>query len=248
MGKHFVRTMGAAMLIVGSLIVVAAQPACALRFYVHGNVHCSLMTGQAGFSPTLRSDVEQAERVKIKGTLGNCTDGHGNPGGETGIPGVHIIGGTFKVIADTSAATSTTSRRRRSRCRFAGFPDTGAKIRNTDVSWAAPIDASTEPYSYHFVGAKVDTIGVTGSYFGSTGAVSFISNTNAWLACAGGDFRGGFQLTRAGRPSWSSNRRPSSPVSTPTPRCSTRRTSASTSPARTSPPATRSPSRAAASR
>jgi len=194
MGKHFVRTLGAATLIVGSLIVVAPQPASALRFYVHGNLHCTIVSAQAGFSPNLRLNIQQTVRAKIKGSF-TCDKG------ETGLAdATTVTGGTFKAISDYFGGDCSNITPPSITMQIRWTSNNGRKIRNTDVSWAAPVDASTQPYSYSFVGGTVQSIGIAGSYFGATGAVSF-SSVGALnplgisdAACAGGKLRGGFSV------------------------------------------------------
>jgi hypothetical protein len=188
MGKHFVRTLSTAVLIVGSLVVVAPQPASALRYFVHGNAHCTISSGVAGYSPTLRLDVQQTVRAKIKGSF-TCDKG------ETGIPGLTITGGTFKAISDYFGGDCSNITPPNITMQIRWLSNTGAKVRNTDVSWATPVSDATEPYQYHFAGGTVETLGVAGSYFGATAAVNFLSNTNGSLACGGGKLRGGFALS-----------------------------------------------------
>src|SRR5262245_27919027 len=194
MGKHFVRTMSATALIVGSLIVVAPQPASALRYFVHGNVHCTVTSGTAGFSPNLRLNMQQTVRAKIKGSF-TCDQG------ETGLgDGTLVTGGTFKVISDYFGGDCSNIAPPNITMQIRWTSNNGKKIRNTDVSWAAPVQVSSQPYSYAFVGGTVQSIGVSGSYFGATGAVSFSSASIANplgltdAACAGGRLRGGFPV------------------------------------------------------
>jgi len=188
MGKHFVRTVSAAVLVVGSLIVVAAQPASAFKYFVHGNVHCNVTSGVAGYSPPLRFDVSQTVKMKIKGSLA-CDEG------ETGIPGTTVTGGSFQVQSDPFGGdcSNITSDQIEMTIRWTS---SGVKVRNTEVSWLLPVDASTEPFSYHYAGGKVENFGISGSYLGATGAVSFIGNLMGSLACPGpgSKLRGGWAL------------------------------------------------------
>jgi hypothetical protein len=188
MGKHFVRTLSTAVLIVGSLVVVAPQPAGAARYFVHGNAHCTIVSGVAAFSPTLRLNIQQTVRARIKGAF-TCDKG------ETGIAGLTVANGTFKAISDYFGGDcdNITPPNITMQIRWASAD--GRKIRNTDVSWSTPISDSTAPYQYHFAGGSVQTLGVAGSYFGATASVNFLSSTNASSACAVGKLRGGFALT-----------------------------------------------------
>jgi len=189
MGKRFVQSTCAVLLMAGSMVAVSATSASALRFFVHGNVHCTA-TGAVRYSPTLRNGVSQTMRARIKGNL-TCDEG------ETGIPGITVTGGKFSAVSDyfggdclTIAPPSITMR--------IGWNATGGKIRDTNVSWTAPVATSTNPYSYHFAGGTVETLGVSGSYLGATAAVSFLSdNVTASGACTD-RLRNGWSFTGLG--------------------------------------------------
>ena len=172
--KRSVQMICAVVLMAGSALVATSSPASALNYFVHGNVQCEVV-GTTRYAPALRSDVAQNTRAIIKGTLQNCTDGHGNPGGETGISGVSITGGKFRVISNYFSGDCSHIAPPDITMKIRWYSNTGVRIRNTDVSWSAPVAVGAEPYNYAFAGGTTNIFGAAGSYFGATGAVNFQS-------------------------------------------------------------------------
>jgi len=177
--KRLVGSTCAVVLGAGSLIAVAAAPAPALNYYVHGNVHCTMSNGAAQYQPPLRAAAagSQTTKVVLKGSL-TCDKG------ETGINGMTVIGGKFKAISDyfSGDCNSINPTELTMRIKWEASGGVG-KVRDTNVSWAAPVASSVEPYSYDFVGGTVETLGISGSYLGATAGVSFGSDTAASAAC-----------------------------------------------------------------
>jgi hypothetical protein len=177
MKKHFVRAFGAAVLTASSLVVVAAQPASALRYFVHGNVHCQITSGSVAYAPTLRETVSLTTRFRIKGTL-NCL----GPGlqGETGLDdGTIVTGGTFKALSNYYSGTCSSGAPDEMEMMIHWNAQGPSRVRNTEVSWgwdSAHDSAQSDPaYGLSFVGGSVTNLGISGSYLGATAAVSFIS-------------------------------------------------------------------------
>src|SRR3954452_281231 len=115
--KRLVGSTCAVVLAAGSLVAIAATPAPAMNFFVHGNVHC-LASGLVKYTPPLRNGVSQTTKAVIKGTLSNCDKG------ETGLPGqVHSSSGKFKPVSDWFERDCTHRR---------------APSITTRISWTAP--------------------------------------------------------------------------------------------------------------
>jgi hypothetical protein len=198
MKKHFVRTFSTAVLIAGSLVVVAAQPASAFRYFVHGNVHCTINSGHVDFAPTLRETISQQTRMRIKGTF-TCDVG------ETGVDGTVVTGGKFKMISNPYGGNCTSGHTDEVEMvlQWTWNPG-GVKVRNTEVSWVwddANDNWSPDPYQYHFVGGTTNVFGLSGSYTGATAAANFVGLSGS-AAChqldGNGRLRGGFALDTSG--------------------------------------------------
>jgi hypothetical protein len=190
MKKHFVRTLGAAVLMIGSLVVVAAQPASAVRYFVHGNVTCDISTGFVQYSPTLHQTAARTTRFRVKGALTNCTDGHndGIPGGETGVGTSRVMSGTFTAISDWFSGTCDTITPPSITMLIRWNTNDGTKVRPTNLgfAWNPDTDVAQSgnlPYAYQFVGGSVQTQGVVGSYLGSTTSMSLFGNIVSSQAC-----------------------------------------------------------------
>jgi len=179
--KRSVRTICAVVLMAGTAVAVTSTPAVASNFFVHGNVQCQV-SGSTRYTPFLKHAGGQNVRYIMKGSLNNCTDGHGNPGGETGIPGVKVMSGQFKVLSDYFGGDCSNIGATDVLMTIKWFSDTGVKVRDSNVGWLAPIAVGTEPYSYLYAGGSVDTFGLNGSYLGATGAASFIGDAGQGAA------------------------------------------------------------------
>ncbi len=173
--KRSVRTICAVLLMAGTAIAVTSPSAGALNYFVHGNIQCQV-SGNTRYTPPLKNGVGQNTRFIMKGSLSNCTDGHGNVGGETGLPGVKILRGQFKVLSDYFGGDCSNIGAPDMLMTIKWFSDTGVKVRDSNVGWMAPTAVGTEPYSYQYAGGSVDVFGLNGSYLGATGAASFLGD------------------------------------------------------------------------
>jgi len=191
-GKHFVRMVSATVLMVGSLIVVGSSPASAFKYFVHGNLHCTVTSGSVGYSPVLRATVSQTTRMRIKGTL-SCDKG------ETGIGTSVVTSGTFKALSQPFGGTCTSITPDQIEMTIKWNSSNGLKIRNTEVSWFLPVAVQTDPtYELHYAGAKIEDTGVSGSYLGGTAAVNFVGTNGATNLCSTGKLRGTWPLDTTG--------------------------------------------------
>jgi hypothetical protein len=202
--------MSAAVLMVGSLVVVSAQPASAFRYFVHGNVHCTVASGHVDYAPSLRETISAETRMRIKGTF-TCDVG------ETGVPNTVVTGGKFKMLSNPFSGTCSSGQSDTYEMTIQWFHNPeGQKIRNSEISWVwndaadswTPGADPNAPYAYHFVGSSSTSLfGLSGSYVGAIASANFVSGdgsasnpgTFASLAChrldgLPGRLRGGWNL------------------------------------------------------
>ena len=173
--KRSVRTICAVLLMAGAAIAVTPPSAGAFNFFVHGNIQCQVH-GNTRYAPFLKNGAGQTTRFIMKGTLDSCTDGHGNTGGETGVPGMTILHGQFKVLSNVFGGDCANIGAPDMLMTIKWFSNNGVKVRDSNVGWLAPLAIGTEPYSYLYAGGTVKNFGLNGSYLGASGAASFIGD------------------------------------------------------------------------